>query len=442
MIARRPFQRHDHRCLSWRVRRHEGLALLVLAFLVVPGPGVVAQAAPRQQPAELWRQFPLDPERSTPQSPAERELAPSSARTGGSAGEDRQGSLVTTQFAAIVLAIAIVLMLATARAYATRGTLELGSRGRRRRLIRPFTNVIHRSRAALNSGRQSAIRSSPPRHRLRGAAEPLAIRATAADLSASLVSEVGALRNSPNPFSVPAGNKGRLNEVRALERRLEMYSAPERSDRSLHDESESLKAKANTQGSLAKSDDSAEQAEVETLKQKLAVQHARSDSPRGDLQALKDKLDGEPVGTKLLPIPHSELETLRAKLGEHEQHERFNGERRFVPGDARSREPERETPANVPGEMSRRAARRNATFSSDSPAASVDAHSLADPPTVKATESHAPAASSAQALQVESMRLSRVAGMGAKVLRLLLLLLVIGLLLLNIAVLFDLGVVS
>jgi hypothetical protein len=441
MIARRPLQRHDHRCLSWRVRRHEGLALVVLAFLVVPGPGVVAQAAPRQEPAELWRQFPLDPERSTPQSPAERELAPSSARTGGSAGEDRQGPLVTTQFAAIVLAIAIVLMLAAARAYATRGTLELGSGGRRRRLIRPFTNVIHRPRAAWSSGRQSAIRSSPPRHRLRGAAEPLAIRATAADLSASLVSEVSAFRKSPNPLSVPAGNKGRLNEVRALERRLEMFSAPERSDRSLHDESESLKAKANTQGSLAKSDDSAEQAEVETLKQKLAVQHARSDSPPGDLQVLKEKLDVDPVGTKLLPLPHSELEALRAKLGEHEQF--LKGERRTVPiGDARSREPERQTPANVPGEMSRRAARRNATFSSESPAASVDAHSLADPPTVKATESNVPAASSARALQVESMQLSRFAGMGAKVLQLALLLLAIGLLLLNIAVLFDLGVVS
>jgi hypothetical protein len=437
MIVRLPLQRH--RGLSWRVRRHEGLALVVLTLLVVP-PGVVAQAAPRQEPAELWRQFPLDPERSTPQAPTERELAPpSSARTRGSTGEDRQGSIVTTQVAAIVLATAIILMLATARAYATRGTFELRSEGRSRRLIGPFTNVIHRPRSAWRRRRQFAIRRSPPRHRFRGAAEPLAIRATAADLSASLVFEVSALKVNPHPLSVSAGNESTVNGVGTPERRLEMYSARERSDRTVHDESESLKAKANTHSSLAKSDDSAAQSEVETLKEKLAAQHAQSDSPRGDdLQTLKDKLDVDPMRTKPESIPHSELETLRAKFGADEQS--LKGERRTVPiGNARSREPERETPRNVPGKMSRGAAKRNTTFSSDEPAASVDVHTLADPPTVKATEPQSPAASSAQALLDGSQRF-RVAG--AKVLWLALWLLTIGLLLLNIAVLLDLGVAS
>ena len=195
------------------------------------------------------------PERSTPQPPAERELAlPSSTRTGGSTGEDRQGSLVTPQVAAIVLAIAMVLMLATARAYATRGMFELRSAGRRRRLIRPFTNVVHQPRAAWNSGRQFAV----------------------------------ALKVNPNPRSVSAGNHSTVNEVGTPERRVEMHSTHERSDRTVHDESRSLKAKANTHGSLAKSDDSAAQAEVETLKEKHAVQHAQGDSPPGDdLQALK-----------------------------------------------------------------------------------------------------------------------------------------------------------
>ena len=407
MIARRPLQRHDR--LSWRVRRHERLALVVLTLLVVPAPGVVAQAAPRQEPTELWRQFPLDPERSTPQSPAERELAlPSSTRIGGSTGEDRQGSLVTTQGAAIVFAIAMVLMLATARAYATRGMFELRSDGRRRRLIRPFTNVVHQPRAAWNSGRQFAV----------------------------------ALKVNPDPLSGSAGNQSTMNEAGTLERRLEMYSTRERSDRTVLDESESLKAKANMHGSLAKSDDRAAQAEVETLKEKLAVQHAQSDSPPGDdLQALKEKLDVEPVRTKSESIRHSELEILKAKLGAHEQS--LKGERRTEPiGDAPSRDPDRGTPPNVLGKMSRSAARRSTTSSSDAHAVSVDAHTLTEPPTVKATKPHLPAASSAQALPDGSMQGSRATGMGAKVLWLALLLLVIGLLLLNIAVLLDIGVAS
>ena len=385
MIARRPLQRHDR--LSWRVRRHEVLALVILTLLFVPAPGVVAQAAARQEPRELWRQFPLDPERSTPQSPAERELAlPSSTRIGGSTGEDRQGSLVTTQGAAIVFAIAMVLMLATARAYATRGMFELRSDGRRRRLIRPFTNVVHQPRAAWNSGRQFAV----------------------------------ALKVNPNPLSGSAGNQSTMNEAGTLERRLEMYSTRERSDRTVLDESESLKAKANMHGSLAKSDDSAAQAEVETL---------------------KEKLDVEPVRTKSESIRHSELEILKAKLGANEQS--LKGERRTEPiGDAPSRDPDRGTPPNVLGKMSRSAARRSTTSSSDAHAVSVDAHTLTEPPTVKATKPHLPAASSAQALPDGSMQGSRATGMGAKVLWLALLLLVIGLLLLNIAVLLDIGVAS
>jgi hypothetical protein len=467
MIARRPLQRHNHPCPSWRVRRHQRLALAVLTLLVVP-PGVVAQAAPRQEPAELWRQFPLDTEGSTPQAPAERELAPpSSARTGGNTGEDRQGSVVTTQVAAIVLAIAIVLMLTAARAYATRGTFELRSDGRRRHLIRPFTNVINRPRSAWRRRRQFAIRRSPHRHRFRGAAQSLALRATAVDLSASLVPEVGALKKNPHPLSLSAGNESTVSEVGTLEGRLAMFSARERSDRA--DESESLKAKANTHGSLAKRDDSAAQVEVETLKQKLAVRHAQSDSPPGDdLQTLKDKLDVDPAGAKPENIPHSDLETLRAKLGSHEDkldvdlagakpesiphseletlraklgaHEQsLKGERRTVPiGDARSRESERETPPKVPGKMSRRASRRNTTFSSDAHAASVDALTLADQPTVKVTEPQVPPASSAKMLPDDFMQRSRL----AKVLWLALWLLLIGLLLLNIAVLLGIGVAS
>ena len=264
------------------------------------------------------------------------------------------------------------------------------------------------------------------------------MRATAADLSARLVSEVGALKVNPRPLSVSAGT---VKELGTLER-LEMYSARGRSHRTKHDESESLKAKINAHGSPGKTDDSEAQAEVETLKEKLAVQHAQSDIPPGDdLQTLKNKLDVDPARTKPESTPHSELETLRAKLGAHV--ESLEDERRTVPiGDARSREPERETPPIVPGKMSRGAAGQNTTFSSDAPAASVDAHTLAGPPIVRATDPQVPAASSAEALPDGSIHRSRLLVIGAKVFWLALLLLIIGLSLLNIAVLLDIGVVS
>lgn len=418
---------------------------MMLTLLVAPAPGAVAQAAPRPEPTELWRQFPLDTERSTPQAPdGRRESAPpSSAPTSGSTEEDRRGGLLrTTQVAAIVLAMAIVLMLATgALAYATGGPFELGSDGRRRRLNRSFRKVVDTPRAGWSSGRQVAIRSWAHEHGKRAAAEVLAMRATAADLNARIVSEMGALKVKLHPLAVPTDNESKVNEVGTLKRRLEIYVAGT-GDRTVHDELESLRAKINTHRSPEKSDNSAAQAEVETLKEKLAVQHAQSDSPSRDgLQTLKDKLDVDTAPGKPASMMHSELETLRAKLGAHVAS--LNGESGTMTiGDAHPREPvERETPSKVPGKMPTDAVRQNTTFSlSDAPANSLDVHALAEPPIVSATNSEFPTASRAPALLDRSIHRARLVVTGANVLRLALLLLMIALLLLNIAVLIEIVV--
>jgi hypothetical protein len=417
---------------------------VMLTLLVVPAPG--AQAAARPEPTELWRQFPLDTEHSTPQAPAGRESAPpSSAPTSGSTREDRRdGSLLTTQVAAIVLAMAIVLMLATgALAYATRGPFALRYDGRRRRLNGSFREVGDALRAAWSSGRQVAIRSWAHGQGKRAAAEVHAMRETAADLRARLLSEVGTLKVKLHPLAVPTDNESKVNEVGTLEGRLEMYSARGK-DRTVHDEPESLKAKINTHRSPAKSVHSAAQAEVETLKEKLAVQHAQSDSASRDgLQTLKEKLDVDPAPIKPASMTRSELETLRAKHGAHLAS--LNGERGTMTiGDAPSREPdERDTPSKVPGKMPTDAVRQNTTFSlSDAPATSIDLHALAEPPIVSATDSEFPTARRALALPDRSIHRSHLVVIGSNVLQLALLLLIIALLLLNIAVLFDLGVVS
>ena len=436
MIAR-SVQRRDHRCLSRRVRPHEGLALVVLTLLVVPAPGALAQTAPRQEPTELWRQFPLDTERSTPQAPAERDPAPpSSAPTGGSTGEDRR-RLVDDP---------------SRRNRAGDGDCSRAG---------DWRSGLRYSRIVRTPFRQSQAppQAFPERHP--GTACGLEQRAALRDSELAPTPVAGCSGTACNarerrgfecapsvrgacaqgesyPLSVSAGT---VKEFGTLER-LEMYSARGRSHRTKHDESESLKAKINAHGSPGKTDDSEAQAEVETLKEKLAVQHAQSDIPPGDdLQTLKNKLDVDPSRTKPESTQHSELETLRAKLGAHV--ESLEGEHRTVPiGGTRSSQPERETPPNVPGKMSRGAARRNTTFSNDAPAASVDAHTLAGPPIVRATDPQVPAASSAEALPDGSMHRSRLLVIGAKVFRLALLLLIIGLSLLNIAVLLDIGVVS
>ena len=407
------------------------MALVLLTLFVVPAPG--AQAAPRPEPTELWRQFPLDTERSTPQAPARREsVPPSSATTSSSTGEDRRdGSLLTTEVAAIALialAMVILLMLATgALGHATRGPWE----------------VVDGPRAGWSSGRQAAIRGWAHGQGQRAAAEVHAMRATAADLSARIVSEVGALKVKVYPQAVPTDNESNVNEVGALKGRLEMYSARGKGDRTVDDEPESLKAKINTHPSPAKSVSSAAQAEVETLKEKLALQHAQSDRPSRDgLQTLKDKLDVDPAPVKPA-MTNSELETLRAKLGAHLAS--LNGERGTITiGHAPSREPvERESSSNGPGKIPTDAVRQNTTFSlSDAPATSTDVNALAEPRIVSVTDSEFPSASKALALIDRSIHRRRLVVIGANVLPIALLLLVIALLLLNVAVLFDLGVVS
>jgi hypothetical protein len=405
---------------------------MVFALLGPSAPVGAAEPAQRPEPTELWRQFPLNADPSQPVDRSEAQPRPSvtTPATGSTAAEAR--SLSKVQIGAIVAATALVLLLlAGALAYSANGSLVFAIRRRERGMARPFREFVDARRADPSAGRQFAIRRWVRRQRKRAAGEVHAMRATAADF-ARIASEVGALKVKLHPLSVWTDNESTAIEVGPLERRLEMYSARGQSDRTVRDESESVEA-INPHPSPPERDNSSAQVEVETLKEKLAVQQAKTDGPpRDDLQALKNKLDVNPA--------HSELETLKAKLGSHVAS--LNSERRTVPiSDARTREPERRPP-KVPGKVSRGAARRNTTFSSDAPAASNDLQSPAEPPIVSAIDSELPTASSAPALPDRSIYRSRPVVIGAKVLQLALVLLIIALVLLNIVVVFDLGVVS
>lgn len=414
---------------------------MAFALLGASAPVGAAVPAQRPEPTELWRQFPLNADPSQPVDRSEAQPRPSATTpaTGSTAAEARSLSFSKVQIGAIVAATALVLLLlAGALAYSANGSLVFAIRRRERGLARPFREFVDPRRADPSVGRQFAIRRWVRRQRKRAAGEVHAMRATAADF-ARIASEVGALKVKLHPLSVSTDNESTVIEVGPLERRLEMYSARGQSDRTVRDESESLEA-INAHRSPPESDNSSAQ-EVETLKEKRAVQQAKTDGPpRDDLQALKNKLDVNPAPIKPASMVHSELETLKAKLGSHVAS--LNSERRTVPiSDARTRDPERTTPPKVPGKLPRGAARRNTTFSSDAPAASNDVQSAAEPPIVSAIDSELPTASSAPALPDRSIHRSRLVVIGAKVLKLALWLLIIALVLLNIAVLFDLGVV-
>jgi hypothetical protein len=441
MTAKCPAQRRNGRRLSGRARPLVGLALMAFALLGAPAPVAAAQPAPRSEPTELWRQFPLNAGPSQPVGRSEAQPRSSATATGSTAAGARSLSFSAVQIGAIVATTALVLLLlAGALAHSANGSLGFAIRRRERGLARPFRDFVDTRRADPSAGQQFAIRRWVRRQRKRGAGEVHAMRATAADFSARIASEVGALKVKLHPLSVSTDNESRVIEVGPLERRLEMYSARRQSDRTVDDESESLEA-INAHRSPPASDNSSAQVEVETLREKLAVQQTKTDGPhRDDLQALKDKLDVNPAPIKPASMVHSELEILKAKLGSHAS---LNSERRTVPiSDARTRELERTTPPKVPGKLSRGAARRNTTFSSDAPAASNDVQAPAEPPIQSAIDSELPTASSAPALPDRSIHRSRLVVIGAKVLQLALLVIIIALVLLNIAVLFDLGVVS
>jgi hypothetical protein len=300
------------------VRGPAALVLVAFALLAGPTPEAFAQTPPRPEPRELWRQFPLDTQRSTRQTPAERESAPpptAASTTGGTAEEGRGGSLVTVQIAAIVLAMALVLMLTTGTlAYALRGSFELGAYRRWRRLTPSLPEFVE---APSNAETERPERREPGAKRMdrvpsraRRRVKPAAARSLA-----SIVAEVDALKVKLDVDAAPKKPESPVHvRIERLRERLDMYFASARNESTANDEVESLKAKLDMHPAPAKSESIARD-ELETLKGKLNVQPAHSESaPPNELQTLKEKLKMQPAPAKSGSTPHEELETLKAKL--------------------------------------------------------------------------------------------------------------------------------
>jgi hypothetical protein len=292
MTAQRPVPCHDRHCQSGIVRGPAALVLVAFALLAGPTPEAVAQTPPRPGVQELWRQFPLETRRSTRQAPAERESTPAAAATGVTAEEGRDGSLVTVQIAATVLAMALVLMLTTATlASAVRGSFQFGAYRRRRRLTPSFREFVE---APPNAETERPERKEPSAKRtvrVPSRARRGVKRAAAAKSLASIISEVDALKA-----------------------KLDVDAAPKKPGSTASDEVENLKAKLDAHPAPAKSQSIARD-ELETLKEKLDMQPAHSESaPPDELQTLKEKLEMQPSPAKSESTPHDELETLKAKL--------------------------------------------------------------------------------------------------------------------------------
>jgi hypothetical protein len=300
------------------VRGPAALVLVAFALLAGPTPEAVAQTPPRPEPQELWRQFPLDTQRWTRRAPAERESAPSAVAStaGGTAEEGRDGSLVTVQIAATVLAMALVLMLTTATlAYAVRGSFEFGAYRRRRRLTPSFHEFVEAPPNAETERPERREPSARRRVRIPSRARRGVKRPTAAKPAASIISEVDALKAKLDVDAAPKKPESPAHDrIQRLRARLDMHFASAKNETTARDEVESLKAKLEMHPAPAKSQSIAHD-ELETLKEKLDVQPAHSESaPPDELQTLKEKLEMQPASAKSGSTPHDELETLKAKL--------------------------------------------------------------------------------------------------------------------------------
>jgi hypothetical protein len=301
-------------------RRPAPLVLVVFALLAAPTPEAVAQAPPRPEPRELWRQFPLE----TGRSPVERESTPevSVPTTGSMPGEGTDGPDAAVQIVAIVLAMALVLMLTTGLlAYAARGQFEFGPSPRRRlrRLAQSFPEfrAAPPVKAPPHAETERPERKEPNAKRMvRGSGRPRrrANHAAAVSAVASITSEVDALRAKLDVDAAPKKTESLTQgSVERLRERLNLYFASAKSAGTAN-EVESLKAKLDVPPAPAKSE-SIPHDEREKLREKLDVQPAHIESaPPDELQTLKEKLEMQPAPAKIGSTPHDELETLKAKL--------------------------------------------------------------------------------------------------------------------------------
>jgi hypothetical protein len=324
--------------------RRAVLVLVACALLAAPTPEAVAQQPPRSQPRELWQQFPLEEKRSSSRAPAELESTPevSAPTTRGTPGEQTGESGRTVRTAVIVLAMALVLMLTTGvLAYAAHGELAFWAWGRRRRIAHSFLDILERPPVEAPPQRETERlerQESNAKPMVRNPGRPRRhAKREAAVTVASITSEVDALRKKLDVGTAPKKTEspGR-DRIERLREKFDMYFASAKTPGTQDDKVDSLKAKLDVTRPPAKSESvpdderqrlkkklamrpadsgSASHDEHERLKEKLSLQPADAESASHDeLQTLKEKLRQQPSPPKSVSTTHEELETLKAKF--------------------------------------------------------------------------------------------------------------------------------
>jgi hypothetical protein len=241
--------------------------------------------------------------------------------TRGTLGERTDESGTTAPTAAIVLTMALVLMLTTGvLAYAARGKLEFWAWGRRRRLAQSFFDLLE----PLPVEEASEAQTHPPERResnaepmVRGPSRPRRrAKREAAMTVASITSEVDALREKLDVGTAPKKTESSgQDKIERLRERLDMYFASAKNPGTANDKVESLKAKLDVTRPPAKNE-SVPDDERRRLKQKLAMRPADAESASHDeIQTLKEKLGKQAAAPKGVSTTHEEVEALKAKLG-------------------------------------------------------------------------------------------------------------------------------
>jgi hypothetical protein len=241
----------------------------------------------------------------------------SAPTTSGTPGEQTGASASTVRTAVIVLMMALVLMLTTGvLAYAAHGELAFWAWGRRRRLALSFPDILtpppveappqgeteRLERRESNAGR---IVRGPGRQRRRAKrAAPVTV--------ASLTSEVDALRAKLDVDTAPKKTESSTQDgIERLRERLDISFASAKNPGTANDKVDSLKAKLDVTHPPAKSE-SVPDDERQKLKQKLADPESAS---HDEIQTLKEKLGNQAAAPKGVSTTREEVEALKAKLG-------------------------------------------------------------------------------------------------------------------------------
>ena len=251
------------------MRRLVGSAFFVVALLVSPA-AEAARGAPRPDPSNLWRNFPLETERSNREAPGPaRSTARADTRTVASAVDEKDGGSVVTIVTAATVAAGMVLVVILMMR-------EVGiAHFFRRRGRRPAAELYAAPPADSNlHKRTTSVAGDPDANRGQGKMAPIAV-----DESASQSSRAA------GEISAPARQRAARG---ALEGRLDPSLAPERSKKTVEATPENGRVKPPPRMGTPADD------ELEVLKAKLGKPVAPVDDRREvEVETLRTKLGGE-----------------------------------------------------------------------------------------------------------------------------------------------------